>query len=367
MRLFLIILAQFLSGSIWFAANAAFFDQKFLLSAVQAGFISGTLSFAYLNLSDRFSPVRVFFICALAGAVFNLGGVLLPPSRGLLLTSRFLCGISLAGIYPVGMKIAASWYPDTLGRALGFLVGALVLASGSPYLIKAIHWQGDPGSILWVTSAACLAGGVIQVFFVGDGPFLPKGSPFNPKVIRHLFTNPYFKASALGYFGHMWELYAVWAAMPLLFSLLVPEQADLWAFAFFGAGFTGCAIGGILSLKWGSRKVAGTALIISALCCLMSPAILYLPRALALGMILLWGLSVVADSPQFSSLNTRFAPAGYVGSALTLVNCIGFVITIFSIELVTFWIRLWGIHTAFLCLAPGPILGWIWLNREIPG
>jgi MFS family permease len=367
MRLFLIILAQFLSGSIWFAANAAFFDQKFLLSAVQAGFITGTLSFAYLNLSDRFSPVRVFFICALAGAVFNLGGVLLPPSRGLLLTSRFLCGISLAGIYPVGMKIAASWYPDTLGRALGFLVGALVLASGSPYLIKAIHWQGDPGSILWVTSAACLTGGVIQVFFVGDGPFLPKGSPFNPKVIRYLFTNPYFRASALGYFGHMWELYAVWAAVPLLFSLLVPEQADLWAFAFFGAGFTGCAIGGMLSLKWGSRKVAGTALIISALCCLMSPAILYLPRTVALGMILLWGLSVVADSPQFSSLNTRFAPAGYVGSALTLVNCIGFVITIFSIELVTFWIRHWGIHTAFLCLAPGPILGWIWLNREIPG
>lgn len=367
MRLFLIILAQFLSGSIWFAANAAFAGQAFLLSAVQAGFIAGTLSFAYLNLSDRFSPARVFFVCALAGAVFNIGGTLLPPSRELLLASRFLCGISLAGIYPVGMKIAASWYPDTLGRALGFLVGALVLASGFPYLIKALSWQGDPGVILWVTSLSCLAGGLIQLFFVGDGPYLPKGSPFDPKVIRHVFANPWFRSSALGYFGHMWELYAVWAAVPLLFFIMVPQHADLWAFAFFGAGFTGCAIGGMLSLKWGSRNVAGTALIISAVCCLISPALLFLPRSLALAIILLWGLAVVTDSPQFSSLNTRFAPAGYVGSALTLVNCIGFTITIFSIELVTFWIRHWGIHTAFLCLAPGPILGWVWLNRKIPG
>jgi MFS family permease len=367
MRLLLIILAQFLSGSIWFAANAAFLDQQFLLSAVQAGFIAGTLSFAFLNLSDRFPPVRVFFVCALAGAVFNLSATLLPSSRGILLASRFLCGISLAGIYPVGMKIAASWYPDTLGRALGFLVGALVLASGFPYLIKALSWQGDPGLILWVTSLSCVAGGLIQLFFVGDGPFLPKGSPFDPKVIRYVFKNPYFKASALGYFGHMWELYAVWATIPVLFFVMIPDQADMWAFIFFGAGFMGCAAGGMLSLKWGSRRVAGTALIISALCCLMSPAFLYLPRALALAMILLWGMAVVADSPQFSCLNTRFAPAGYVGSALTLVNCIGFVITIFSIELVTFWIRHWGIHTAFLCLAPGPILGWVWLNKKIPG
>ena len=367
MRLFLIISAQFLSGSIWFAANAAFAGQAFLLSAVQAGFIAGTLSFAFLNLSDRFSPARVFFVCALAGAFFNLAGAVFPPFRGMLLASRVLCGISLAGIYPVGMKIAASWYPDTLGRALGFLVGALVLASGFPYLIKALSWQGDPAVILWVTSVSCLAGGMIQLIFVGDGPFLPKGSPFDPQVIRHVFANPWFRSSALGYFGHMWELYAVWAAVPALFSILVPEHADLWAFGFFGAGFAGCAAGGILSLKWGSRKVAATALIISALCCLISPALLLLPRALALGVLFLWGLAVVADSPQFSSLNTRFAPAGYVGSALTLVNCLGFIITIFSIELVTFWIRHWGIHTAFLCLAPGPILGWIWLNRKIPG
>ncbi len=367
MRLLLIILAQFLSGSIWFAANAAFMDQTFLLSAVQAGFIAGTLSFAFLNLSDRFSPARLFFACSIAGAVCNMAGVFVPSSTGMLLVSRFLCGMALAGIYPVGMKIAASWYPKTLGRALGFLVGALVLASGFPYLIKAIAWQGDPGLILWVTSSLCLAGGLIQVIFVGDGPFLPKGSPFNPGVVRQLFSHPRFRASALGYFGHMWELYAVWAAVPLLFFVMVPARADAWSFGFFAAGFFGCAAGGVLSLKWGSRAVAGAALMVSALCCLVSPAILYLPLPLGLALILVWGLAVVTDSPQFSSLNARFAPQGYVGSALTLVNCIGFSITIFSIELVTFWIRHLGIETAFLLLAPGPILGWIWLNKKIPG
>jgi MFS family permease len=367
MRLFLIILAQFLSGSIWFAANAAFLDQKFLLSAVQAGFIAGTLCFAFFNLSDRFSPARVFFACSTAGAICNLAGVLVTSASGMLLASRFLCGLALAGVYPVGMKIAASWYPKTLGRALGFLVGALVLASGFPYLIKAIHWQGDPGLILGVTSVLCLAGGLIQVLFVGDGPSLPRGSPFNPGVVRHLFLNPQFTASALGYFGHMWELYAVWASIPLLLAVMVPTRSDLWSFAFFAAGFLGCAAGGMLSLKWGSRRVAGTALVISALCCLISPAILYLPLPLGMGLILVWGLAVVTDSPQFSSLNARFAPQGYVGSALTLVNCIGFFITIFSIELVTFWIRHWGIETAFVLLAPGPILGWIWLHKKIPG
>jgi len=287
MRLFLIICAQFFSGSIWFAANAAFLGQKFLLSAVQAGFIAGTLCFAFLNLSDRFSPARLFFACSIAGAVCNLAGVLVPSSPEMLLVSRFLCGMALAGIYPVGMKIAASWYPKTLGRALGFLVGALVLASGFPYLIKAIAWQGDPGLILWVTSSLCVTGGVIQVVFVRDGPFLPKGSPFNPGVMRHLFSHPRFRASALGYFGHMWELYAVWAAVPLLFTVMVPARADAWAFGFFAAGFFGCAAGGILSLQWGSRAVAGKALMVSALCCLASPAILYLPLPLGLALILI--------------------------------------------------------------------------------
>lgn len=360
----LIILAQFLSGSIWFAGNAAFEGRGFLLSAVQAGFILGTLSFAVLNLSDRFSPARVFCACSLAGALFNACGIFLSQASGLLMASRLLCGVCLAGIYPVGMKIAASWYPNTLGNALGFLVGALVLASGFPYFLKVLDWQGAPWMILEITSCLCVCGGIIQVWLVKDGPHLPRSSAFNIRAIGECFSHSGFRASALGYFGHMWELYAVWAAMPLLLAALVRDSAPAWTFVFFGVGCLGCGLGGILSKRIGSRKVASAALVISGACCLLSPLLLTVPKPLALAAILAWGTAVAADSPQFSSLNARFAPKAYVGSALTIVNCLGFIITIFTIEMTLAWIRNWGLTTAFLPLAAGPFVGWICLNRS---
>lgn len=367
MRLLMIILAQFLSGSIWFAANAAFQDQAFLLSAVQAGFIAGTLGFAFLNLADRFSPARLFFISSLLGALFNALPLFAGHGTGLLLISRFLCGICLAGIYPVGMKIAASWYPDTLGNALGFLVGALVLASGFPYFIRMVSWQGDPGIILLTTTLLCISGGVIQVLLVRDGPALPKGSAFNLRAIREAFSHPGFRASSLGYFGHMWELYALWAFIPMLCRTLMPGSADLLSFAFFGAGFLGCILGGLASLSRGSRVVARCALAGSGFCCLFSPFLSQIPLFTALGIFLFWGAAVAMDSPQFSSLNARFAPKAYVGSALTIVNCIGFLITILAIELTSALISAWGIRFAFLPLAAGPLAGWLWMRRVPPG
>lgn len=364
MRLVFIVLAQFFSGSIWFAGNVAYANQNFLLSAVQFGFILGTLIFAFFNLSDRFSPVKLFFICSLFGAGFNYTGIFLSHNEGLLLVSRFLCGITLAGIYPVGMKIAASWYPETIGKALGWLVGALVLATGLPFLIKFLDWQGDAQIILQGTSLLCVLGGITQLFLVGDGPQLPKGSKFNIGVIKEIFQHRGFRASAFGYFGHMWELYAVWAFIPVLLHTLVPRQVNIWSFAFFLAGFSGCAIGGIWSLKIGSRLVALGALFTSGLFCLISPFLDLIPTSIALIMVIFWGVTIVADSPQFSSLNTKFAPKAYVGSALTIVNCIGFSITIFTIELLSFWIEHYGIRFAFLPLALGPIFGWISLKRN---
>jgi MFS family permease len=364
MRLIFIVLAQFFSGSIWFAGNVAYTNQDFLLSAVQFGFIFGTLIFAFFNLSDLFSPVKVFFICSLFGACFNYTGIYLSDSEWLLLFSRFLCGIALAGIYPVGMKIAASWYPETIGKALGWLVGALVLATGLPYLIKFLDWQGDARLILQSTSVLCVLGGITQLFLVGDGPQFPKGSKFDIGVIKKIFQHRGFRAAAFGYFGHMWELYAVWAFVPLLFYTLVPEQVEIWSFAFFLAGFLGCAIGGIWSLKIGSRLVALWALFGSGLFCLISPFLDKLPKGIALFFMVAWGVTIVADSPQFSSLNTKFAPKAYVGSALTIVNCIGFLITIFTIELLSFWIEQFGIRFAFLPLALGPIFGWVSLKMN---
>lgn len=363
MRLFLIISSQFLSGSIWFAANAAYQGHGFLLSGVQAGFIVGTLLFAVFNLADRFSPARLFLISSVFGALFNSLPLALGQEWGLVLTSRVLCGICLAGIYPVGMKIAASWYPNTLGRALGLLVGALVLASGFPYFIRMISWQGDPGLILAATSWLCIIGGIIQAVLVKDGPALPRGSTFNLKAMGQAFSHPGFRAASLGYFGHMWELYALWAFIPIFFQALVPEAADLWTFAFFFAGFIGCSLGGLLSIHLGSRKIAKWGLAGSAACCLISPLFHEIPLGAALGIMMFWGLAVTADSPQFSSLNARFAPRAYVGSALTIVNCLGFLITILTIELLGLWVRLWGIEYAFLLLAPGPLAGWIIMKR----
>ena len=358
MRLVFIILSQFLSGSIWFAANVAFVGQGFILSALQFGFIAGTLTFAFFNVSDRFSPARVFFLCAVSGALFNFCGIFLTDHILLLLVSRMFCGVSLAGIYPVGMKIAASWYPETISRALGWLVGALVLAAGFPFLIKVVSFQGSGSAILLATSVLCLAGGLIQVLLVDDGPHLPRGSKFDVRVIKTVFQHPGFRAAAFGYFGHMWELYAVFAYIPLLIKTIVQKNVDLWSFGFFVSGFFGCAVGGIIALKIGSRKVALAALFISGAICLVSPLLQAMPQAMALVIIQVWGVMVVADSAQFSSLNTQFAPRAYVGSALTIVNCIGFLITIVTIELLGFWIKAFGVRTAFLPLVFGPVVGW---------
>ena len=363
MRLFFIILSQFLSGSIWFAANVAYLDHGFLLSAVQFGFILGTLIFAFLNISDRFSPARVFFFCALLGSLFNISGIFLLNTPAILLISRLCCGVTLAGIYPVGMKIAASWYPQTVSKALGWLVGALVLAAGFPYLIKVLNWQNSMDFILQATSVLCFAGGVIQLLLVGDGPYLPKSSEFKIDVIKDIFQHPGFRASAFGYFGHMWELYAVFAYIPLVLASVVESHVDLWSFSFFVFGFLGCAAGGMVALKVGSRIIALVALFMSGTICLISPILPSLPQGVALIIIQIWGVTVVADSPQFSSLNTRFAPQKYVGSALTIVNCIGFFITIITIELLGVWIDWFGVRTAFLPLVLGPVFGWFSLKK----
>jgi MFS family permease len=363
MRLALIVLSQFLSGSIWFAGNIAFQGQSILLSAVQLGFIIGTLLFAFFNISDRFSPVRVFFVCSCLGALCNGSGVFLGESLPLLLITRVLCGLSLAGIYPVGMKIAASWYPKTVASALGWLVGALVLASGLPHLIGALNWQGDAGFILAVTSALCFAGGTILILFVGDGPHFPMGARFDIRVLGNCFRNKEFRAASFGYFGHMWELYAVYAYVPLLIASIGLNPVHLWSFGFFVSGFIGCSVGGMIALKTGSRAVALTALFTSGSICLVSPLLDMLPAWIALVFVILWGMSVAADSPQFSSLNTRFAPRHYIGSALTIVNCIGFLITIVTIELLDLWIDRFGVRTAFLLLAIGPFFGWISLSK----
>ncbi len=329
----------------------------YVTSAVQLGFIAGTLAFAFFAVADRYSPRLVFLLCALAGALANAATLALPASLGCLLALRFATGFFLAGIYPVGMKIASGWYQRDLGNALGFLVGALVAGTAFPHLVRGLGgdlpWQG----VLAAASAWAAAGGVLMYALVPDGPHLARGARFDPRALAAVFRVPAFRASAFGYFGHMWELYAFWAFVPWVLAARGITPVPLWSFAIIAAGALGCAAGGLASLRRGSAPVAFAQLSASGACCLASPLAFFAPAPVFLAFLLFWGVVVVGDSPQFSALNAQSAPRERVGSALTIANCIGFGITIFSIELLNAASRLLAPQWLFLLLVPGPLAG----------
>ena len=375
-----ILFAQFAGTSLWFAGNAVIQDLQhdwglapeslaYVTSAVQLGFISGTFTFALLMISDRFSPRLVFFICSLAGAAANFALLLAPPSLAGLLLPRFVTGFFLAGIYPVGMKIAAGWYREDLGRVRGFLIGALVLGTAFPHLLRSIGaslpWQQV---IFGVSLFACI-GGAAMLLGVPDCPHIGKGSSFNPRAMRLIFASPKFRASAFGYFGHMWELYTLWAFAPLLLLAYASHHEmtlnlPWWTFLFIAVGLFGCVIGGLVSIRFGSARVAACQLAVSGACCLLAPMMIGSVPILFLGFMMLWGITVVGDSPQFSAMNAKYAPPGYIGSALTIVNSIGFLLTIVSIQLASWLLPLVGIEYLFWLLLPGPVIG-LWALRSL--
>jgi len=374
----IIIYAQFAGTSLWFAGNAIIPDLQqswtlpehstsYVTSAVQLGFIVGTLVFAYLALADRFSPRKVFFSCSIIAAISNSALLVAPEEITALLILRFITGFFLAGIYPVGMKIAASWYEQGLGRALGYLVGALVLGTAFPHLIRSLGAEIPWQQVILGVSLVAVSGGLLLLLLVPDGPFLPKGSPFNAQVLGLIFRSKKFRASALGYFGHMWELYTLWAFIPL-FLLGYSIQSDelinipLWSFITIGVGFIGCAVGGLMSVKLGSVKVASIQLLISGVCCVLSPFLFEAEWSIFMLFILIWGVTVIGDSPQLSTLIAQNAPREYVGSALTIVNSIGFLVTVVSIQLTASLLLIVGVQYIFWLLIPGPVLGWFALR-----
>ena len=379
-----IVVSQFAGTSLWFAGNAILPDLErelglgggavgSMTSAVQLGFIAGTLLFAVANVSDRYSPRKVFLGCALLGAMAN-AAVILAPATGApyatVLACRFATGLFLAGIYPVGMKIAASWYRTGLGGALGWLVGALVLGTAFPHLLKgsgqALSWP----AVLAALSIVAAAGGLLMYVLVPDGPHLAKGGRFDPRALYSIFSSRGLRASAGGYFGHMWELYTLWALAPLMvagYAQLHSAELNvgLWSFAIIAAGAVGCVGGGIVSRTLGSAPVALGQLSLSGLCCLLSPLAYLLPVPGFFAFMVFWGIVVVGDSPQFSALTAATAPRELVGSALTIVNCIGFAISIVSIQLLNHAAAAaMPAHYLFLLLVPGPLLG-LWSLRPL--
>jgi len=368
-----IVASQFAGTSLWFAGNAVLADLQRqwgladsalgdVTSAVQLGFIVGTLVFAFLAIADRYSPRLVFLACSIAGALANLAVLAAGGGLELLLACRFLTGFFLAGIYPVGMKIASGWYRGGLGNALGFLVGALVLGTAFPHLLKALGQAWPWQAVLIGVSGLSVTGGLLMLL-VPDGPYLAKGAKFDPRALAVIFRSRGFRASAFGYFGHMWELYAFWAFVPAALAYRgAALDVPFWAFAVIGAGFIGCAAGGIASLKAGSARVAYVQLACSGACCLLSPLAFLAPAPIFLAFMLFWGVVVVGDSPQFSALNAANAPKEWVGSALTIGNCIGFAITIASIQLLSSAMAWLPMPYLFLLLAPGPALGLVALR-----
>lgn len=365
-----LVLAQLAGTSPWFAVNAvmpqlqrdhgwAAADVGTLTSAVQLGFIAGTLVFALLAIADRFSPRRVFLLCSLTGAACTLAGAFGGGDFQRLLLWRALTGFCLAGIYPVGMKIASQWFPQGLGGALGWLVGALVLGSASAHAVRAAG-VGWPWTGVFVAVAAAAAAGGVLLFLAL--PERPRPAGHGPglrwRALGSLWTDRRVRASVLGYFGHMWELYTMWVLAPAILATRLAGAALSWAaFGVLGAGAVGCIAGGLWARRVGSARVAAWQLGASGLCCAAAPWLLHAPDMLFGLWLALWGITVAGDSPQFSALTAANAPPQAVGSVLTLANSIGFAISIASIQLFVALAEILPLGALLPWLGLGPLLG----------
>lgn len=384
-----IVLSQFAGTSLWFAVNAVLPDMQAetglapgaaaaLSSTVQLGFVAGTLVFALLMLADRFTPTRVFLACALGGALLNAATVLLYRDYGALLALRFGVGFMLAGVYPVGMKIAASWYREGLGMALGVLIGALVLGTALPHGLRALAGDGGvsvasganfgapwQAVVLGVSLLAAL-GGLATALLVPPSPQRGAGTRIDVRALALIWTDQRLRASVFGYFGHMGELYAFIVLAPAIAAtrLVGAGAVSGMAFAAIGAGLVGCVLGGLAALRVGSARVAQVQLGTSGLCCLLAPWFLAAPLPLFVAWLLLWGATVSGDSPQFSTLTARNAPPEVVGSVLTFANSIGFAISVLSIELFVRAAQAWPLAQVLPWMALGPVFG-LWMMRAL--
>jgi len=377
-----IIISQFFCTSLWFAGNGVMYDLMLnfklnesalghLTSFVQFGFITGTLIFAILSIADRYAPSKVFFFCALLGSIFNIGIIWDGNSLTSILTFRFFTGFFLAGIYPIGMKISSDYYEKGLGKSLGFLVGALVFGTAFPHFLKEMTDQFPWESVLIVTSTLAVIGGLLMVRLVPDGPYRKPIQQLQLSAFFSVFQKRKFRSAAFGYFGHMWELYTFWAFVPIMlqtYSKTYPEvvfNIPLLSFLIIGVGGLACVLAGYLAQRLDTKRVASIALFLSGGCCLLYPLIFSFESGIVfVSFLLFWGMVVIADSPLFSTLVAQNATVELKGTALTIVNCIGFSITIISIQLINELRMITDSNLIFTVLALGPILGLIALSND---
>jgi MFS family permease len=371
----LIAAVQVLGLAVWFSASAVVpalreaWDMSaaaavWLTASVQLGFVTGAVTSTALNLADRVAPHRLMAVCAaLAAACTALFALAVEGLAGGV-PLRFLTGLFLAGVYPVGMKLTASWSaPAQRGRAFGVLIGALTLGSALPHLIGGLGdlpWRG-----VMAAAAGCAAlGAVVAATLVREGPqFAPGARPRpHPRYALTMFAQRGPRLVNLGYFGHMWELYALWTWLPafLIAGASARGGADpgLLAFVSIGvAGVAGCLAGGWAADRFGRPRAAFTALVVSGACCLVSPLFFGAPPAAVAALGVVWGAAVIADSGVFSTSLSEVADPRYVGTALTAQTAIGFALTVVTIQLVPVLAEAVGWRWAFWLLAPGPLVG----------
>jgi MFS family permease len=368
-----ICLAELGALSLWFSATAVIpalrtawmstDAQAWLSMAVTIGFVLGTVVSAVLTLADFVGARRLFVLSAIGGSLANAALLVVIDSLPLVLAARFLTGLAMAGTYPPAMKLAASWFVADRGLAVGSLVGALTAGGALPYLINfagALAWP----PVIAATSLAALGGALVMAAFVRDGPHVQARAPFNPAFIGELVRSRGVVLANLGYFGHMWELYAMWTWIGLYLLTAftraglpaAPRLGALATAAVIGVGAVSCVAAGLLADRIGRTATTMLAMIGSGACAAAIGLVFDRP-ALLMAVALVWGFTIVADSAQFSAAVTELAPPAYVGTALSLQTSLGFLLTLVSTWLVPRAVEAWGWPWAFAFLAPGPLLG----------